>query len=932
MTDADSADQTSLSTDFPAGDAAGEQAMLARLRELERRLQEEVAARERAERMLALEQRRSNRFLRSLKDGFVLMDHGFRVLQVNAAGIAIDGRPESEIVGRTHWELWPGSEHLEIGKVYERVMREREPAVVRNCYHHKDRELWFDIHAYPDEEGIAVVYRDITRQERTERELLELSRKSEQRRRLYETILSNTPDLAYVWDLNHRFTYANEVLLKMWGMSWDEAIGRNCLEIGYEPWHAEMHGREIEQVKATRAPVQGEVPFNGTFGRRIYDYILVPVIGPNGDVEAVAGTTRDITERKESEMALKLNEERFRSLVTASTQIVWQCGGDGAVHEDSPSWRAFTGRTQEQMAGFGWRDAIHPDDRQRSVDHWGACVAGKRPYETEQRLLRFDGQYRWTLVRAVPLFHPDGAIREWVGTHTDIQDRKEAEIDRQRFVSLAERSTDFIGMCGADMVPFFLNQAAIDMVGGAREMLLSITVDQFMHPDDRAFIMDSFFPQVARDGHAEAEIRFRHFVTGEPIWMIYSVYALFDVHGKIDGYGTVSRNITERKLGEEQLRHLATDLSAANNRKTEFLATLAHELRNPLAPLRTGLDLMRLANHNGTVLDKAHDMMDRQLRQMVHLIDDLMDISRINSGKIELKRTRVEIKAVVASAIESVLPMVESAHHKLDVVMPEQGIWLDADPTRLAQILVNLLANACKYTPNGGLIALTMHLEGDAGLVIAVRDSGIGIPRASLDEVFEMFSQVSQNMGRAQGGLGIGLALVRSLVRLHGGAVSADSAGPGHGTTVTVRLPVMAVSEPGPGRQGARSLPAGGAVKLRVLIADDNVDAATMLAALLETAGHAVTVVHDGHAALRAARDGCFELLILDIGMPGLTGYEAAAEIRKLPHMRHALLAAHTGWGAKDDRARALGAGFDAHLTKPAGMEDIEHLIAQLRR
>jgi PAS domain S-box-containing protein len=890
-----------------------------------------IVERERAQARLHLEQERSHHILQTLQDGFMLMDRDYVILQINAAGVAMDGRPAAAIVGRSHWEAWPGSYEQPAGVLYRRVMRERVAHAMPLAYERDGQTRWYSVHAYPYEDGIAVIYRDITRQRETERELHELGRASEQRRRLYETFLSSTPDLAYVFDLEHRFTYANEVLLRMWDRTWEDAIGKTCLELGYEPWHAEMHGREIEQVKATRAPIKGVVPFNGSFGRRMYEYIFVPVFGPDGEVEAVAGTTRDITERLQSEEAIRQNEERFRSLIVATTQVVWHCGPDGAMEADSPTWRAYTGQSYDEWKGFGWVDAIHPGDRSASLAHWRHCVARRIPYEFEQRLRTAGGQYRWTVARAVPIFGQDGAVHEWVGTTTDIHDRRQVELERQRFVTLAERSEDFIGMAGLDLKPFFLNPAAVRMVGAAtREEALATPVAEFFFPEDRDFIANVFLPRVARDGHSETEVRIRHFRTGEAIWIIYTVYVIRDQHGVPEGYATVSRNITERKLAEERLRQATVDLGDANNRKTRFLATLAHELRNPLAPLRTGLDLMQLPGSSPQALSRARTMMDRQLRQMVHLIDDLMDIARIDSGKIELKRERVALRQVVGIAIEGMMPMIDAAGHRLEAELPEEALWLDADPTRLAQVLTNLLTNACKYTPPGGVVSLAAAAVGTGEVRIAVRDTGMGIPPDALESVFDMFSQVSQNIGRAQGGLGIGLALVRSLVQMHGGSIVADSPGVGLGSTFTLRLPLAPEQAGRAGAPGPRPAGRGPAPGLRVLVADDNVDAATMLGAVLDARGHRVSMAHDGRAALALAREGRFDLLILDIGMPGLSGYELAREIRKLPHLDDALLAAHTGWGAQHDRNEAHAAGFDAHLTKPAGMEEIDALLGRL--
>lgn len=349
-------------------------------------------------------------------------------------------------------------------------------------------------------------------------------------------------------------------------------------------------------------------------------------------------------------------------------------------------------------------------------------------------------------------------------------------------------------------------------------------------------------------------------------------------------------DITERKLAEEQLRRLASELSKANRRKTEFLATLAHELRNPLAPIRTGLDLMRVAPDNLAVVGRAQDMMDRQLTQMVRLIDDLMDISRINSGKIELKKERVELKAIVSNAIEAALPMIEAAQHELDVQLPGRPVWLDADTVRLTQVLTNLLTNASKYTPHCGRIVVSAQRK-SKGIAISVSDTGIGIPPESIPDLFSMFSQVSKNMERAQGGLGIGLSLVKSLVEMHGGSVSVASEGEGKGSAFTIELPTLegtaSPSRPQPSEE-AIGKPA---TQLKVLIADDNIDAARMLLTLLEIGGHQVEIVHDGHAALEKANQTIFDLIILDIGMPGLTGYEVARELRKMPGMEKTVLA-----------------------------------------
>jgi CheY-like chemotaxis protein len=315
---------------------------------------------------------------------------------------------------------------------------------------------------------------------------------------------------------------------------------------------------------------------------------------------------------------------------------------------------------------------------------------------------------------------------------------------------------------------------------------------------------------------------------------------------------------------------------------------------------------------------------------MVHLIDDLMDVSRINSGKIVLKLERIDLRAAVGNAIEAALPALEAAHHALTVELPEQPLMVDADPARLAQVLGNLLTNAVKYTPNGGRVSVAAHRLPGA-IAVTVADSGIGIAPEEQGRVFDMFSQVSRNMGRAQGGLGIGLSLVRSLAEMHGGAVAVSSRGQDQGSTFTLTLPAPADAVPeaqAPAPDDGTGQEASGH-GLRVVVADDNVDAAIMLGSLLEASGHGAEIVHDGVQAEQKIVALKPDLAILDIGMPGLNGYEVAKRIRARPGMAGTVLVALTGWGGELDRSRSEDAGFDAHLTKPAGLDELENIIAR---
>ncbi|HLZ97149.1 MAG TPA: PAS domain-containing protein [Steroidobacteraceae bacterium] len=391
----------------------------------------------------------------------------------------------------------------------------------------------------------------------------------------------------------------------------------------------------------------------------------------------------------------------------------------------------------------------------------------------------------------------------------------------------------------------------------------------------------------------------------------------------------VAEDITTRKQAESGLRRSQDALREADRRKDEFLATLAHELRNPLAPIRTAAQILGSPKLAAQQLQWAHNVIQRQVGHMALLLDDLLDIARITRGKLEIKKERVRLTDVVDSAVEAARPLLDGKHHHFSVVLPAAELQLDADPLRLSQVLSNLLTNASKYTDPAGHIKLSAFVE-DGVLCVSVKDDGIGIAPASLDGIFEMFSQVDSAADRTEGGLGIGLALVKGIVGLHGGTVSAQSAGPGCGSEFIVRLPLA------PGARTTASpthcdVPTVAVPARRVVVADDNKDAADSLAMLLELSGHDVRVAHGGRGALSLAQTFRPDVVILDIGMPDLSGYDVAAQLRREPWGEGIVLIALTGWGRDDDRQRATAAGFDLHMTKPVDPEKIEVLLSNRR-
>jgi len=373
-----------------------------------------------------------------------------------------------------------------------------------------------------------------------------------------------------------------------------------------------------------------------------------------------------------------------------------------------------------------------------------------------------------------------------------------------------------------------------------------------------------------------------------------------------------------------ETRRTAEALKEADRRKDEFLATLAHELRNPLAPLGNGLKVLKLASSDPQVVAKTHALMGRQLDHLVRLVDDLLDISRVSSGKVRLRREDIDLRDAIGAAVETSRPLVDAAGHTLTVRPPDTPLPLHADPTRVAQVISNLLTNAAKYTPDGGRIAVTAGRDGGQAFV-RVTDTGVGITADMLPKIFDMFTQVGTSLERSQGGLGIGLTLVKRLVEMHGGSVTAESAGTGRGSTFTVRLPVAEGSV----RAGDHPPATTGRLTaaLRILVVDDNVDAAQSLGMLLGLRGHEARAAHSGPDAMRELGTFRPDLIVLDIGLPGMSGYEVAHRIRASDSHPGVTLVALTGWGQEEDRRRSREAGFDHHLTKPADPAELERIL-----
>jgi PAS domain S-box-containing protein len=584
-----------------------------------------------------------------------------------------------------------------------------------------------------------------------------------------------------------------------------------------------------------------------------------------------------------------------------------------------PDWRMthmnaaaerITGRKRADVLGKTWQEAF-PHAVGNPVDHMYQRVIVHRQPERMEYFYEHYGH--WFEISASPV--SNGGVAVYFRDITEFKRRDELQA---RLAAIVESSDDAIVSKSLDGIIESWNAGAQRIFGWTageavgRPILLIIPPER--HAEERSIL--------ARLRRGE---RIEHFDTvrvakdGRRLDISLTVSPIRDAAGRIVGASKVARDIGER-------RQMLRALEEASRQKDRFLAMLAHELRNPLAPIRNGLQLLHMVDPASEPAARARAIMERQVDHLVRLVDDLMDVSRITRGKVEVRREPVELASVVLSAVETSRPAIEAARHHFTLNLPAEPVVVDADFVRLAQVFANLLNNAAKYTDEGGRISLAAEREGNEA-VIRVRDNGIGIPPDTMPRLFEMFAQAEDSVGRSRGGLGIGLALARSLVELQGGRVEAHSEGRGRGSEFVVRLPLApAKREARPASRGGR--PNSDAPK-RVLIVDDNVDAARTLEAVLRELGHEVEVAHDGPGALRAAREHPPEVVLLDISMPGMDGFELARRLREQPGLAAVRFAAVTGLGQESDRRRSREAGFDLHLVKPLSAEDLRQALGR---
>ncbi|APW63485.1 ATP-binding protein [Paludisphaera borealis] len=696
-----------------------------------------------------------------------------------------------------------------------------------------------------------------------------------------------------------------------------------------------------------------------------------PVLDASGRIVAAVTAFDDVTEARRGQDALVESENRFRRLAGAIPHIVWISNFDDSLEFLNNGWFDYTGMSAGATNSQDeWSSAIHPDDLDSVHEARRRALAACASYEVEYRIRGRDGVYRWFLGRGVPVCDEQGSPVSFFGTATDIDDRKRDERSARfladvgaKLAAVVDEETTLREIAGL-AVPFFADWCGVDLIEENHDLRrVAVTYDgstpedvvdvishryrfrtgaphgllgvvQSRQPDLVADVTDDILVAVAQnEEHLQALRAFNP-----------RSYLCVPLIGRDGVLGAMSFATTSsgRRYDPKDLK-LAMELAGraavaienvrlydrlreTDRRKDEFLATLAHELRNPLAPIRNAVLILRLKGSTDTDSQWAREVIERQVGHMSRLIDDLLDVSRITRNKLELRLDRVDLAAAVGDAVETSRPLLDSFGHELKLDLPTEPVVLLADRTRLVQVFASLLNNAAKYTDRGGVIALSVRLR-EHVVEISVKDSGIGIDPEQLPHVFEMFAQFTPSIDRTQGGLGIGLALVKGLVELHKGIVEARSAGLGAGSEFLVRLPLAASTA----ARGARTGPGDGShadrPHSRVLVVDDSEDIAESLGRVLSLKGHEVHLAHDGEKAFALAGSLRPDFAVLDIGLPGMNGYELARAIRKQPWGRAITLIAVTGWGQINDRRRSSEAGFNHHLVKPVEPTTLLQLI-----
>jgi PAS domain S-box-containing protein len=734
-------------------------------------------------------------------------------------------------------------------------------------------------------------------------------------------------------------TTFNPAAERIFGYAAAEVIGQNVKLLMPEPYHSEHDEYIANYLRTGQAKIIGigrEVVGRRKDGSTFPMELAISVFRL-GERRHFTGIVRDITERKRNEAALRNSEERVRLIVESALDAVVTINEQGVVTGWNPQAEAVFGWPRDEAMGRLLADLIIPHEHRaahaRGLQRFRETGDGPILNKRLELSALHRGGWEFPIELTISPIQLGDRV-EFSAFVRDITDRKRTEEElrqaEERMRSVVNHVIDgIITIDERGRVESF-NPAAEKLFGYARTDVIGQNVKVLMpepyHGEHDHYIQSYVTTGVAKIiGIGREVVGRRKDGSTFPMELAVSAFHI----GPRRYFTGIVRDITERKRLEQELRQRLADLAEADRQKNEFLAMLAHELRNPLAPMRNALHLMRLPGAEVTMVAQARDMMERQMHHLVRLVDDLLDVSRIIRGNIELRKEPVDLAVAVSRAVETAQPVVEAQGHHLAVSLAEQPVWVEGDLIRLSQVIANLLTNAAKYTDKAGRITVKLERE-DGEAVVRVRDTGVGIPPDLQPRIFDLFVQGDRTLARSQGGLGIGLTLVKRLVEMHAGTIAVASAGVGQGSEFTVRLPALSDGQ-GSGAAGVAGERARvtDALRKRVLVVDDNVDAAESIAMILRVSGYDVRCVYDGPSVLPAARAYRPDVVVLDIGLPGLNGYDVARGLREQPEFKRTPLVAVTGYGQEEDRQRSHEAGFDYHLTKPVDPDALQAFVAR---
>jgi PAS domain S-box-containing protein len=637
----------------------------------------------------------------------------------------------------------------------------------------------------------------------------------------------------------------------------------------------------------------------------------------------------EVEVRKSTQAALDLATARLESTLAAAEIGTWLWDikkNDFTADRNLTALYGLDERALDGLPDLHYRH-IHPGDLDAVKKSEREALRSGVFASTEFRVKLANGTEKWMARRGKVQLDEYGKPVFISGLLIDITAQKEAEkalrTSEKLYRAIGESINYGVWICDPQGRNVYASESFLNLIGFTQEQCSNLGWAEVLHPDDADTTLEAWRETVRTGAFWYRE----HRVRGRD-GMYHAVLAqgvpIRGEDGEISGWAGINLDISRMKLTEEALR-------LADRRKDEFLATLAHELRNPLAPVRHAVKVLESKSLDAEQDQWARDVISRQVRRMALLLDDLLDVSRITRDRLDLKIETVTLNSIIDAAVETARPIIDIKRHRLTIELPREPLMLNVDPLRLSQSLSNLLTNSAKYTDEGGQIALRVALSSEE-LLLSVKDTGIGLEPEALAGLFEMFSQVNSAMARSEGGLGIGLALVKGLIGLHGGSIDARSLGAGLGSEFTIHLPVSVVAPVALETVEGPAGPSNQSSVHRILLADDNRDSADSLAMLLEMNGHCVTVGYNGEEAFQLARQATPSVMILDIGMPDITGYEVARRVRAEPWGREIYLIAVTGWGQKEDKVRAASAGFDHHLTKPVDPDEVEKVLQAIGR